>query len=251
MKNKLIAILQKLVAREKTFLKLKDILFTNPAEHLYRATSYINSHKLERFGKSIIDVGAATGGTCRYFAHKFPSHVIYGFEPQQGLYEAAGKLCADMQNVRLFNVALSDDSRESDLHVAADPLSSSLLPPDMIELASIDPLHALKVQSASKVKVRVQRLDDILQDKGPFLLIKIDTQGTELSVLKGARRVLQSSRFVLVEMNIHKLYEGACSYFEVDEYLRGCGFELRDMYVIYRPKGRVGEYDALYENAGL
>jgi hypothetical protein len=83
------------------------------------------------------------------------------------------------------------------------------------------------------------------------LLIKLDTQGTELDVLKGAADTLKRTLFVLSEMNNHDDYKHACKYYEVDEWLRQNGFTLADTITSYRNAGRMIEYDAIYINERL
>lgn len=240
-----------MVSGERWFLKLKDTVFMNPAEHLYRAVAFIKAHDLEGFGTAIIDVGAANGGTCGYFAKRFPSKMVHGFEPQRDLFTAAKEACRGLSNVTLYNLAASDANGTATIYRTADPLSSSLLAADTDAIARLDPLHALKVRSASTEAAATRRLDDVLGGAGPFLLMKLDTQGTELAVLKGSTQVLSQTKLVLVEMNVHALYKDACLYNDVDGFLRGHGFVLRDIIVTYRPKGVAGEYDALYENMNV
>jgi hypothetical protein len=59
-------------------------------------------------------------------------------------------------------------------------------------------------------EVEVTTLDDILQECQPVegpLLLKIDTEGNELSVLEGARSTLKSTDCVIAEVSIAKRFE--------------------------------------------
>ena len=51
-----------------------------------------------------------------------------------------------------------------------------------------------EAQRVEKVSVRTERLDDVLADRPPPTLIKIDVEGAELGVLKGAAETLQRHR---------------------------------------------------------
>lgn len=80
-------------------------------------------------------------------------------------------------------------------------------------------------------------------------LLKIDTQGYELEVLKGARKSLKFFEAVVLEMNHAPLYEGLPLAGEVETFLKEAGFEhvrrvdeLRDP----RNRGRLLQSDELY-----
>ena len=99
--------------------------------------------------------------------------------------------------------------------------------------------------------MRVSTLDDEFKDPPCVLLIKLDTQGTEIEILKGGVETLKKTRFILTEMNNHLLYKRTCQYYEVDEFLRSQSFRLADIVVTYRGDLGVTEYDALYRNTSL
>jgi hypothetical protein len=63
----------------------------------------------------------------------------------------------------------------------------------------------------------------------PPFAIKIDTQGYELEVLKGAADVLEATAIVEVEMSLVPLYGGAPMYQDVLDALGDRGFRLSDV----------------------
>lgn len=64
--------------------------------------------------------------------------------------------------------------------------------------------------------------------------LKIDVQGYELEVLKGARGLLTSTiKAVYSEAQMVALYEGAALYTDLDLYLRGHGFEMYQIHEIF------------------
>ena len=72
-------------------------------------------------------------------------------------------------------------------------------------------------------------------------LLYIDTQGAELSVLKGAEQFLKQVRYVFAEVSHGGLYENDVNHRELTEYLESRGFSL---VFLYMNKTRWG--DALY-----
>ena len=80
-------------------------------------------------------------------------------------------------------------------------------------------------------KVRMIPLDDILGEHelpGPYLL-KIDVEGDELSVLKGAKLILTQTEVVIVETSVSRRFEGGSEFADIVTFLRGEGFRLCDI----------------------
>lgn len=84
------------------------------------------------------------------------------------------------------------------------------------------------------VELRCKALDGILEEElpsVPFHFMKIDAQGAEFNILKGARALLNGSCVGLhLELFTLPLYVGIVLLDEVVEYLRGCGFRLIKKY---------------------
>ena len=59
-----------------------------------------------------------------------------------------------------------------------------------------------------------------------MLFFKIDTQGYEFEVLKGAEKVLNRFQGILVEVSLIELYEGQKSWLEIFEFIQSHGFKL-------------------------
>lgn len=247
MKTLLIRFLQFLFSSPQFSMKLKDTALLNASEHLFRTLSFIEHHQLRGSGNTILDIGAASGDTAVWFSEVFPTHQIQAFEPVLTSFEKAQKKAEKRKNILVHHLALTNENGETTIHVSDDTFSSSIIPINEKEVSAKDPALAAKVKTRYSQQVKMQPLDEI-PNIGEVLLMKIDTQGTELAVLKGAEQTLKRTRLILIEMNNHELYQGSAQYHQVDEFLRLHHFKLRDIYVTYRPKGEMSEYDALYEN---
>jgi len=67
---------------------------------------------------------------------------------------------------------------------------------------------------------------------GPHVLLKIDTQGYDLEVLKGARQSLSSISAVQTELACQKIYRGMPGYIDVLKVLDRHGFQLSGVFPV-------------------
>jgi len=82
-------------------------------------------------------------------------------------------------------------------------------------------------------------------------LIKIDVQGFELEVLKGAESLLKRTDYVFVESGMRRLYQGAPSFAEVYLAMEKCGFHLVTLRAWHRGNHRLVEADLLFRRNDL
>jgi len=195
----------------------------------------------------IFDVGANTGRAARFYLKHFPRATVYSFEPFQQSFEA---LRADgrLASVKAFNVALGSKSEEAMLHSFEGSELNSLL--------ALDPkasmfLDADRLESRREVSVRVSTLDDFCEEHSirRIDILKIDTQGYDLEVLRGARDLLASKRVrvIQVEANFVSLYCGQPRFGELVEHLSEAGYGLVGLYDVARnPAGDMKWADAVF-----
>lgn len=75
-------------------------------------------------------------------------------------------------------------------------------------------------------------IDDAVRERGldgPFL-VKVDVQGAELEVLRGASRTLDSTDVVLLEVSLFQFVEGGPQLHDVVEFMRERGFVAYDIF---------------------
>lgn len=241
MKQLIIKVAKFFIPKGTRFLRRKDILYTHPAEHLWRCHAYLRQHFGTLHG-TIIDIGAADGGTAFYFSHQFPECRILAFEPIPEMAEIAKQKCKEKPSVNIINCALSDKEETVVFHVTKNKLSSSLL-----SFNEKNPSPFLEKEH--QLEIATKMLDAFTENITNIPLLKIDVQGAELKVFKGGLNTLKKTQAILIEMNNHQQYQGGVQYHEMDQFLREQGFRLADLIVTYRPLGEMSEYDALYVKA--
>jgi len=115
----------------------------------------------------------------------------------------------------------------ANFHVTQFDPASSLFKPNMELLSQFVALPPM-YKTVSTHDVQTTRLDDI-PDIGACDYLKIDVQGGELDVLKGAQRVLKDVIAVHCEVEFAPVYQDQPLFAEVDTLLRSAGFELIDL----------------------
>jgi hypothetical protein len=104
-------------------------------------------------------------------------------------------------------------------------------------------------QKASEEEVEVARLDALL-DTEPLerpLLLKLDVQGLELEVLRGAEKTLQLADSVLVECSFVEFYKGQALFGDIMGFLSDRGFALLGGNITSQDQHRWLQGDFLFE----
>lgn len=155
-----------------------------------------------------------------------------GFDPDVEECKRLEAYYAGHDEVRLVPVGLSDHTGTATLFMTKDPGGYSLLPTVKDIVETHPALDGGRIIGTSTVDVTT--LDEWCAAEGVDRIdvIKIDTQGSELAILKGADRALRNVQAVEVEVEFNPLYEDVPLFGEIDAFLRERGFVLwrfRDM----------------------
>lgn len=183
--------------------------------------------RLERSSPLVlVDVGAHRG--------TFTSSVDRFCGVRQGLLvEAQPERARELSEAfpaprfEVANVAACDRASQIQLEVNEfDPTTSILrMRREMPELSGL----ALGVKA--KVPCKTARLDDLVSPKiyAQIDLLKLDVQGAEHLVLRGAESTLRRTSMVWTEVSFVPLYEGSVLFHEIHQQLRGNGFALAEL----------------------
>lgn len=177
----------------------------------------------------ICDVGAMAEGEDRYATLVAQGIAnVNGFEPDPAQF---AKLTAMKRaRCRYFPVFLGAGGLAT-FHVARYPGCSSLYQadPSMIDLfSSIGASAGGNFTVASTQQVQTTRLDDVA-DLPAIDYLKLDIQGAELDVLKGAAKALSTSVVIETEVEFVPLYKDQPLFGDVQVYLREHGFVLHKL----------------------
>jgi FkbM family methyltransferase len=167
---------------------------------------------------TVVDAGANIGQYASALRAAGFDGFIESFEPQ---VDAATSLrVAARSDARWFvhELALGSEPGSLPMFATVDSQSSSLLEP-----AASNEHYTFLAGGWSSV-VKVKRLDDVDLHPGP-LMVKLDVQGFELSVLEGSPETLKRTSVVEAELSLVRLYERQAMIEDVVGSVRASGFE--------------------------
>jgi len=193
-----------------------DIAPFTPALHpIARKRRLLTEYAID----TVLDVGANTGQFAREWRDDLGyTGRILSFEPMS----AAFKELVATTECEAFNYALGDVNEQREINIAQNSYSSSLL--DML------PAHlnaAPDSQYVGKETVTVKTLDSVFDElcaASKNIYMKIDTQGFESNVLKGAERSLPRIGMIQMEMSLVPLYGGQMLFEELLAFMREKGY---------------------------
>ena len=146
---------------------------------------------------------------------------VTGFEPQES---ALAELLAAAGPLERYLPHAVGDGGEHELKVTWMNGMTSLFEPDVARLSVLNEF-ARYGEVLRRTTMATTRLDDVA-DLGPMDLLKIDIQGSELSVFQNGRQTLSRAVAVHTEVTFVPLYAGQPLFGEVDAELRAQGFVL-------------------------
>ncbi|HEX2926392.1 MAG TPA: FkbM family methyltransferase [Ruminiclostridium sp.] len=201
------------------------------------------AQKMNLKDMDILDVGGAIGNTARLYAKSFPRSRVWVFEPMKETYQKLQAATSSFPNITLVNKAVGSTVGRTVINRANRITSSSIL---NIRSESNSAVFSDTLIKKGEEEIEITTLDSTVPKDTKISILKIDVQGYELEVLKGAKETLTRTSIITLELNNHENYQNAPKYYEIDEYLRSSNFTVYDIFPSLKDKGRLKEWDAIY-----
>jgi len=169
---------------------------------------------------AIIDIGAHHGNWTKAMKSIYDDCDYYLFEAIDYKELNDVKL---MKNVNVFNVLLNETAQEVNWYQKKNTGDSMFREKTNV----FEDCEIIKRQSIDLDSFSVK--NSILKDK-KNILMKIDCQGAEIPILKGASSLLDKTDFIILEMPVFGKYnEGAPNFLEHIAYMDSIGFVIYEM----------------------
>lgn len=156
----------------------------------------------------IFDVGANHGTYTQLLRQYFPQGDIYALEPHPHTFQLLKKNTRG-KHIHIFNLGCSNTERKAQLwDFAADAEMKATQPTSTLaslHKAVITDIHGQKAQSFA---VQLTTLDAFTrQQKIDHIdFLQIDTEGHELAVLQGARRLLKEKKIRIIQFEFNEMH---------------------------------------------
>jgi FkbM family methyltransferase len=218
---------------------------SNPTTALEDLTKLLGGDRIE-----CIDVGARGGmpKTWRSFDRILN---LYAFEPDAAACQVQSEKAAP--NHHWFPVAVAEHTGKGTVYVVRKPSSSSMFPPNPAESARYD--YGGHRELDKTVSIDTVSLSDFLKNqKAPLPnLLKLDTQGMELAILRGLKPedwrdvIAIQTEFTLIER-----YLGEPMFGELDAFVKSSGLALYDLLPVRKYRtGGVERHHYLKKHLGI
>ena len=170
---------------------------------------------------NIIEIGAF-----KYFNDKEPFYQLLNHFPSSKIigFELEDEVCKKMNNeaqsgVKYYPYALGKSNEKRNLYITEHPMCSSLYEPNEELLDFYNGFKVAKLKE--KKEIETITLDDFINKEKieDIDFIKIDVQGAELDVLKGATNTIKNALKIVCEVEFIPLYKNQPLFGEVCNFL--------------------------------
>lgn len=167
-----------------------------------------------------IDIGANVGSYTELLLSETKAQII-SFEPLPQAFNDLKKIEEkNLDRLKVFNYAVGENNEFLELNYSNDKSEKASFTKDLNKLSFYE------FEKNKKVKSEIITLDYFF-NKNPYLfpknidLIKIDTEGFELEVIKGAKETIKKKlpKYIQIEFNWHQLFKGQTLY-KFSEFLK-------------------------------
>ncbi len=201
---------------------------------------------------SIVDVGAHYGETIKLFSKKIDVKKIYSFEASPQNYKILKKNISKkkFENVEIYNLGLGDKIEKNYINQTIESSSSTINRLNQTSKYFEKKLKILKIRNKEefyqKIPVKILTLDYFIEqnDIHQIDLLKIDTEGYELNVLKGLSKNIKKIKLIYFEHHYDDMIIKNYKFHDINELLKKNGFiMIKKSKMIFRKS-----FEYIYEN---
>ena len=193
----------------------------------------------------VLDVGAHYGEYGLFLRELGYAGRIISFEPVTANFDVITRCCAYDPEWQAYNLALGSEDADRPINVMSNSFLNSFLAPD--EASRLD---GNTVEHIDKVAVR--RLDGLFDQMvdgvgAHNIFLKMDTQGWDLEVLRGAKACISRIGAIQSEIPLKTIYKGMPSFIDVITACNQLGLDITGMFPVSRDTNNLAvvEFDCV------
>ena len=206
--------------KERFIVVLSNLLGINLLELAYKNIGILKSQDYEVSGEAfviesvlpkvigktkqiIFDVGANEGEYSKLLSEHFSNAEIYSFEPVVDTYSILNSNLSQNKNIKCFNIGLGDKQEVVDIYTYDTKDNNKHA---SVYSSVITDLHYAP-NDIKSFTVAMDTIDDFCNKEEISCIdfLKIDTEGHELSVLKGATSLLKKKAVKLIQFEFNEM----------------------------------------------
>ena len=175
---------------------------------------YLNGLKREGFTPNgVLDIGANVGDFSRFINRLWETNIL--------MIEGNDNCEEDLKRTNLPYIIslLGDENKKVDFFINKEN--------DKCTGSSYYREITRHYDDCIVEEKQVIRLDDLVKDN--FDIIKIDTQGSELDIIRGGLNIIQNSKFIILEVATKQYNQGSPLFDEVVSFMSSIGFNDYDV----------------------
>ena len=181
----------------------------------------------------IIDVGAHFGETISIFKRNFDYKKIYSFEASPLNFKILKNNHPNglNSNIEIYNYALGERKAEYFINQAVESSSSTINDLNLKSKYFSKKLSVLNIKDQKsylkKIPIKIITLDSFIDDKkiNKIDLLKIDTEGYELNILKGLERNFNKIKLIYFEHHYDDMIIKNYKFSDINNLLIKFGFK--------------------------
>ena len=204
----------------------KILMFFERNIHQKRISNFLQNKSI----KTVIDIGAHKGEFAQNALQIKSVNKIIAFEPQNKIFQLLKEKFANNKKITLNNFALSEKVEKKIMKINKMTATSTLnheINKNSLYFKFKSFLLYQKNSIISEEEINTTTFDVFFNEEtfDENTLLKIDTEGYELHVLKGSERKIKEVKYILIENQFSKMYKGV-NFKDCHDFLRKKNFKL-------------------------
>ena len=185
---------------------------------MYRDGEGMRLSDIQLMPKDVLDIGAHTGQFYKWAKSAWPYCNVFMIEANPLHQNTLLNLTANTKDEYMIS-ALGDKEREVTFYTRSDK-------PHTEGNSYYKEANYWDIpQLVQEETVTLKKLDDLFDEEKVFDLVKMDTQGSELDILKGGKKLITKATAVILEVAYIEYNLGAPTSDEVIKHMNSIGFE--------------------------